>query len=129
MNKLSQRLRKTAVKNLRLADKIQNKTNYVCPTCKGTGGVTKLTTLEMLHALQTRKDGKVLYDIHFRNAGVGFTFWKPPSIKAGCELLGSACCQLSTKEQTDKWRQYLIIERYYTSFEQVVKEEYKRMTR
>jgi len=88
---------------------------------------TPVTTLEMLHALQTRKDGKVLYNICFRNSGVGMTFWEPPSREAGCELLGSACCKLSTKEQTEEWRQYLITERYYPTFEQAVKEEYKRM--
>lgn len=54
-----------------------------------------------------------LYDIHFRNAGVGLTFFEPPEWK---ELTNMP-----------EWKQHLKTHRYYPSLVEAVNGEYERV--
>lgn len=71
-----------------------------------------MTLLEKLHKIEEAKN---IYDIHYCRAGIGFIFFAPP---AG----------YTQKPHPDKtWKKYLIVEKYYPTFEDAVDAEYKKI--
>ena len=65
-----------------------------------------MTILEKLHAIE---QAKVIYDIHYCMAGIGFIFFYPERIGVG---------------QEQQWQRGLSVQRYYPSFEEAVEAEY-----
>ncbi len=65
-------------------------------------------TLKMLHEIEKEK---IIYNIHYCRAGVGFIFY------TGSYPL----------EPDEKWKKYLSVEQYYSTFEDAVKGEWDRI--
>ena len=62
--------------------------------------------MKMLHELEKEKS---IYHIHWCRAGIGFIFYEGPG------------------EGDDNWKEHLIVEKYYPTFEKAVKAEWDRM--
>lgn len=71
-----------------------------------------MKTLEKLHAIE---DKKIIYDIHYCKAGVGFIFYSPPE---GYDI---------TILDGDSWKKFLTNDKYYDTFEKAVAGEYLRL--
>mgnify|MGYP001576195892 CR=1 FL=1 len=65
-----------------------------------------MTILQKLHKIEEEKN---IYDIHYCKAGVGIIFYYPEKIKTG------------------NWKDGLSVERYYPTFEECIKAEYKKL--
>lgn len=74
-----------------------------------------MTALQKLHAIE---ESKVIWDIHYCNAGIGIVFavYEPPYPNAPRD-------RYSTEERP-VWR---TVENYYPTFEKAVDAEYKRL--
>lgn len=72
-----------------------------------------MTTLQMLHKIE---EAKVIYDIHYCRAGVGFIFYNPPE-------------GYDQDKDTDirGWKRHLTVEKYHPTFEAAVRAEFKRL--
>ena len=68
-----------------------------------------MTTLEMLHEIEKQK---TIYNIHYCNAGVGICFYYP---------------EKSPQGRREGWKLGLSTDRYYSSFEEMVEAEYKKL--
>jgi hypothetical protein len=68
----------------------------------------EMTVLEMLREIEEKK---CIYNIHYCKAGVGFIFYE-----GGAEF-------------TENWRDELVVDRYYPTFEEAVKGEWERVCR
>lgn len=78
-----------------------------------------MTDLERIEELHQRG----LYNILFRNAGVGLLFYEPP---AGFEIeymMGSGIGY----HIKDEWRKYLVVRHYYPTLEEAVSAELERL--
>ena len=67
-----------------------------------------------------------LYDILFRNAGVGFLFYEPPDgfeIESEDRLIGG----LNLPMPTDSWKKYLVVHRYYPTLDEAISAEMTRL--
>jgi hypothetical protein len=71
-----------------------------------------MNTLQKLHRIEKEK---TIYDIHWCRAGVGIIFWEPPKGYKKSEY------------SVDEWRNYLIVDQYYSSFVRCINAEYKRI--
>ena len=58
-----------------------------------------------------------IYQVCFRNAGIGIMFYEPPE---GYQ-------PTNYWENKDKWKQYLIVHHYYPTLEEALIEETKRL--
>jgi len=67
---------------------------------------------EKLHAIE---EAKIIYDIHYCRAGVGFKFYEPPA-------------DAPKDQYPENWKDYLNIYKYYDCFEQAITEEYKKLS-
>lgn len=67
--------------------------------------------MEMLKVIEK---ARTIYNISYRNAGVGFLFYNPTKVYPG----GS---------KNEEWRKSLTVDRYYDTFEQAVKAEFDRL--
>ena len=65
-----------------------------------------MTVLEMLHAIEGQK---VVYNIHYCRAGVGFMFYSGP------------------EAHPPDWRNHLTVETYHPTFESAVEAEFARL--
>ena len=72
-----------------------------------------MTTLKKLHAIEKEK---IIYDIHYCNAGVGIKFYNPP-----------AGYKRSEDYHNQDWRKYLTVDQYYPTFVQCINAEYKKL--
>lgn len=77
--------------------------------------MTTLEKLEALHNLETC----TLYDIMFRNAGVGMMFYYPEKVPNNILPEG--------RTPPKNWEQGLSVQRYYPTFEECVDAEYARL--
>ena len=68
-----------------------------------------MNTLEKLHVIEDRK---VIYDIHYCVAGVGFLFYEADKDPGG---------------YPDSFKQALVVEKYYPTFEEAVDGEFARL--
>lgn len=66
-------------------------------------------TLKKLHAIEEKK---IIYNIHYCRAGVGFNFYYP---------------EKDIKDDKESWRKALSVEKYHPSFEEAVDAEYTRL--
>ena len=71
---------------------------------------------EMLEAIQERV---VVYDIHFRNAGVGFAFFEPPA--------GYEDRPFKRGEIDDSWKRYIVVNHYHPTLWEAIEAEYQRL--
>lgn len=76
-----------------------------------------MTILQKLHKIE---ESKVIYDIHYCKAGVGIIFYEPPE---GYDNR----VRFNDSVKKDFWRKYLNANRYYPTFEEMVKAEFKRL--
>lgn len=72
-----------------------------------------MTTLEKLHEIESKK---VIYDIHYCRAGVGFVFYDR-EVEARATQVRSS----------ESWRNGLTVQQYYPTFEEAVDAEHKRL--
>lgn len=82
----------------------------------------KLTVLQMLHAIEKAKN---IYDIHYCRAGVGIVFYYPEKDPGGTRDVHIGTIKFQTRD--DSWRQALSVDKYYPTFEAMVKAEYKKI--
>ncbi len=68
-----------------------------------------MTILEKLHWIE---NNSCIYNIHYCKAGVGFMFYEG---------------DLPVLSYDDTWRQHLYVHRYYDTFVNAVRAEYKRL--
>lgn len=68
---------------------------------------TILDTLAMFHAIEAQK---IIYNIHYCRAGVGFIFYDGPT------------------EPPDDWRKHLVVKTYHPTFEDAVQAEFNRLS-
>jgi hypothetical protein len=78
-------------------------------------------TVEMLNALQQVG----LHEIAFRNAGVGLQFFIPAVWEEKTRRVWDEVYRETG--MPDDWRQGLVVDRYYETFEEAVEAEYRRM--
>lgn len=80
-----------------------------------------MTILEKLHEIEKEK---IIYNIHYCLAGVGFIFYYPEKDprKFKMKKLG----HMEFKEDVG-WREALSVEKYYPTFEEAVEGEYKKL--
>ena len=72
-----------------------------------------MTILDKLHKIE---DAKIIYDIHYCRAGVGFVFYEPPnSVDAPQGMYPK------------NWKDYLVVNTYYETFEKAVDGEFTRL--
>lgn len=69
-----------------------------------------MTTLDMLHEIEA---AKVIYDIHYCRAGVGFMFYAGPPVNG--------------MDVPSEWRRHLTVDRYYPTFEEAVAAEFSAL--
>lgn len=72
---------------------------------------------------QLREKG--LYDIAFRNTGVGLMFFEPPADFIYPEWT-PGMSESELKERDRSWRKYLTVETYYNSFDEAVSAEFEK---
>jgi len=72
-----------------------------------------LSTLAKLHAIE---ETATIYEIAYRNAGVGFMFFE-----------GAVMDGTEAYRNTAAWRQHLVVHSYYPTFEAAVDGEYERL--
>jgi len=68
-----------------------------------------IETMKMLHEIEEKK---CIYNVHYCNAGIGFSFYEGPN---------------SIDEAGENWRNYLSTDKYYPTFEDAVKGEWDRI--
>lgn len=73
-----------------------------------------MDTIEKLHAIQA---AKIIYNILYRAAGVGFLFYTPLPPEAGTPGY----------MPPENWQQGLSVDHYYPTFEEAVDAEYARL--
>jgi len=73
-----------------------------------------MTILDKLHFIEGHK---TIYNIHYCRAGVGFIFYSPEKIANPISKAG----------YPENWREGLVVEKYYPTFEEAVKAEYQRI--
>lgn len=73
-----------------------------------------MTILNKLHFIEKHK---TIYNIHYCRAGVGFIFYCEEKIKK--PILGGG--------YPGNWKEGLIVEKYYPTFEKAVEAEYQRI--
>ena len=69
-----------------------------------------MTTIQKLHFIEK---SSTIYNIHYAQAGIGFSFYEGGYDKNG--------------DLPFDWRKYLVIHKYYKDFESAVKGEYERL--
>ena len=72
-----------------------------------------MSILEKLHEIE---NAKIIYDIHYCRAGIGFLFYEPPTT-----------LDVPENMYPKNWKDYLVVERYYDTFEEAVESEYKKL--
>jgi len=77
-----------------------------------------MTILQKLHKIEEQKS---IYDIHYCRAGIGIIFYEPPE---GYDINQ----KFNDSRNKDYWRKYLTVNRYYPTFEEMIKAEYKRLS-
>ena len=65
-----------------------------------------MTIIEMLHEIEKRK---CIYNIHWCNSGIGIQFYDGPD------------------DIGEDWRKYIHCSKYYSTFEEAVETEYKKL--
>lgn len=82
--------------------------------------------LEKLHKIEAKK---IIYNIHYCRAGVGFIFYDPEIVK---EPEITKKVKIGNKEIDTKtplnWETGLVVNKYYPTFEKAVEEEYNLLT-
>ncbi len=73
-----------------------------------------MTILDKLHFIE---EHKTIYNIHYCRAGKGFIFYDEGKIK---NLIPNG-------GYPKNWREGLIVEKYYPTFEEAVKAEYQKI--
>ncbi len=71
-----------------------------------------MTILDRLHYIEKHK---IIYNIHYCRAGVGFIFYCEGKIKN--PILGGG--------YPENWKEGLVVEKYYQTFEEAVEAEYQ----
>lgn len=69
-----------------------------------------MNTLEKLHRIEKQR---VIYDIHYCSAGVGFIFYSPP--------VGYV------RDVQEGWKKYLTVDKYYSTFVKAVNAEFNNL--
>lgn len=75
-----------------------------------------MTIMQKLHKIE---EVKTIYNIHYCNAGVGISFFDPPE--------GYKMPKYNDSINKDYWRKYLTVDKYYSTFEECIKAEFKRL--
>jgi hypothetical protein len=81
----------------------------------------------MLEALQHPRDGITLYEIAFRRAGVGFMWHEVERVK--CRQCREDAHHWRERPRCERWKEGLVVYKYYPTFSKAVREEYKRLFR
>lgn len=68
--------------------------------------------MTILEKLKRIEKSKIIYNIHYCNAGVGFTFYEPIE---------------GLVDPANNWQQCLTTNRYYPTFSKAVSAEFKRL--
>lgn len=100
---------------------LSGKELIICNSCRGelrVGVKRNLTVLEKLHEIEKEK---VIYDIHYCRAGVGFVFYYPEKDPGG--VVGHTGFEL----RDDSWREALSVDGYYPTIEEAIKVEYEKL--
>ncbi len=73
--------------------------------------------MKILDKLHFIEEHKIIYDIHYCRAGVGFIFYCEEKIKNPIPGDG----------YPENWRKGLVVEKYYPTFEKAVEVEYQKI--
>ena len=84
-----------------------------------------MTVLEKLHKIE---EVKIIYNIHYCRAGVGFIFYYPQKVLNPKNTKKYYCnTRVINLKYPINWKEGLSVDTYYPTFEKAVKAEYKKL--